>query len=41
MTSTRELYFRLLRYFKPYRGLAVLSVVLMAAAGGVVAIASR
>lgn len=41
MTSTRELYFRLLRYFKPYRGLAVLSVVLMAAAGGVDALLVR
>ncbi len=41
MTSTRALYFRLLRYFKPYRGLAVLSVVLMAAAGGVDALLVR
>ena len=35
MTSSRQLYFRLLRYFLPYRGIAVLTVVLMALAGGV------
>ena len=35
MTSSGQLYLRLLRYFLPYRGIAVFTVILMAAAGGV------
>ncbi len=41
MTSSGQLYFRLLRYFKPYRGIAVASIFLMAAAGGVDALMVR
>ena len=34
----RALYFRILAYFKPYKGVAVFAVVLMAAAGGIEAL---
>ena len=41
MISSRDLYFRLLGYFKPYRGIALLTILLMAASGGVEALMVR
>jgi len=39
--STRDLYFRLLRYFRPYRGVVAGTILLMAASGGVEALMVR
>jgi ATP-binding cassette, subfamily B, bacterial MsbA len=40
-TTTKDLYVRLLGYFKPYKGIAVLAIVLMVVAGGVEALMVR
>jgi subfamily B ATP-binding cassette protein MsbA len=40
-TTTKDLYVRLLGYFMPYKGIAVLAIVLMVVAGGVEALMVR
>ncbi|MEW5786228.1 MAG: lipid A export permease/ATP-binding protein MsbA [Pseudomonadota bacterium] len=41
MSTTRDLYFRLLGYFRPYRGMVALTIVLMAVSGGIEALMVR